>query len=159
MKECSHTTNKIIFAASTEIENGIACEAGEYKDFSGIIIWGDNESVVENATFNLEEYPTLKLITFHSGVWHDGIWWGGTWENGIWESGTWEDGNWKNGIWNHGKWLKGTWHSGVWQDGIWEWGVWDAGFWFGGIWKKGFWKEGFDSSSKSHSDSPNLWNK
>ena len=88
-------------------ETFIACKDGGYKDFTGVIMWGDNEGIVENACFKLEEYPSSKIILFYSGVWLNGVWKEGVWKKGIWRDGIWEDGIWKNGLWEGGTWKNG----------------------------------------------------
>ena len=123
-------------------ENGIACEAGKYENFNGVIMWGKTEGVVENACFKLEVSNGFKFVTFHSGVW----------ENGVWDNGYWQDGSWKNGVWENGIWKNGTW-----KDGTWMYGAWELGTWGGGIWKDGVWERGIDSGGKLHLDSPNRW--
>ena len=101
-------------------KSGVACEEGEYKDFTGIIMWGETEGVVENATFVLSDLKFAKAIVFHSGVWENGYWGYGTWESGIWRNGTWKKGIWKGGIWKDGNWKRGIWHGGVWEKGTWR---------------------------------------
>ena len=148
-------------------KTGIACEEGEYKDFSGIIFWGDNEGVVENATFDLEEWIFSKAIVFKKGIWENGVleygtWEDGTWKNGIWESGAWNGGIWKNGIWENGAWGGGIWENGAWGGGIWKggtWkdGVWENGIWVAGVWENGIWKTGYDKNECTRIVSPNNW--
>jgi len=115
-------------------ENGIVCEKGEYKDFTGIILWGDNEGVVENACFklDLEVRSGFKFVTFHSGIWKNGIWENGFWLNGTWKNGIWKDGTWLNGTWENGGWHRGNWHNGLWLNGA-------------------------DKQGKDSLDNPNLW--
>ena len=120
-------------------QDSMACEAGEYENFTGIIMWGNNEGVVKDACFKLEEWIKSEAIVFYSGVWLNGIW-----DYGIWMNGTWEYGGWHNGIWKGGTWKTGNWVKGIWEDGIWE---------------SGTWEEGIDGNSKSHLNSPNLWKK
>ena len=84
-------------------KTGVACEVGEYKDFTGIIMWGNNESVVENADFGLGGTPFFKFTSFYSGVWDNGYWYSGTWKDGTWEDGVWMDGTWEEGVDRLGK--------------------------------------------------------
>ena len=132
----------------------IACEWGEYKDFSGIIFWGANEGVVEKATFNLYGFRGDGRVVFFGGDWLNGVvrdmyWVGGSWYGGIWYSGIWNRGNFRGGIWKDGTWVKGVWHDGVWKSGVWKRGIWKDGAWFGGV----------DRNGKFHKTSPVRWRK
>ena len=140
-------------------ENGIACESGKYNNFTGVIMWGKTEGVVENACFKIEVINGFKFVTFHYGVWQNGFWGGGrfvngTWKNGVWNYGTWENGTWENGIWNYGTWADGVWKSGTWKNGYWF-----SGKWKDGVWHKGIWVSGINRKYETLYVSPSLWNK
>jgi len=133
-------------------KTGIACEGGEYKDFSGIIMWGGTEGVVENATFIIAECFGLKLIIFYLGTWVSGIWEYGSWKRGLWKDGVWENGIWEDGIWENGTWKDGEWNGGTWHDGTWKKGTWKRG-----VWGNGIWKTGYDRNECARIVSPNNW--
>ena len=139
-------------------ESGIACENGKYKNFTGVIMWGDNEAVVEDASFRLDNSKMgFKYVSFLSGFWINGTfdyghWYGGTWQNGVWKYGVWYGGTWKNGVWRGG-----TWGNGVWIGGTWEKGAWEDGVWNGGTWRKGTWIVGEDKNGKLHERNPTTW--
>ena len=156
--------------------NEIANERGSYKNFTGMIFWGENEAIVKNATFDLYDDGSIyyRCIKFMSGDWQNGYFWFGSWYGGIWESGTWRNGHWfkgvwKNGTWEHGtwfdghwfggRWRRGTWSSGLWENGTWESGIWKNGTWKDGTWEYGDWRGGVDSNGKLRLSNPNLWNK
>ncbi|GHS90553.1 hypothetical protein FACS1894139_10110 [Planctomycetales bacterium] len=91
---------------------------GQYRNFTGKIIYGDTVASVRDATFSLEE---AKIY------WLDGVWLEGLWEDGVWEGGEWVFGFWYYGIWLGGVWHAGYWMDGDWFDGQWEFGVWKSG--------------------------------
>lgn len=92
----------------------VANQAGEYKNFAGLIDWKGTQAYVQDANFELLD--------------NGDIWWrNGTWRTGIWEQGIWYDGVWLNGTWKKGTWLNGTWGGGVWEGGTWKRGAWKNG--------------------------------
>ena len=114
----------------------VANQAGEYKNFTGIIDWKGSKGQVKNADFELQANGD---IWWHNGYWVKGIWNRGEWQKGWWENGTWKNGSWLNGKWQNGTWKNGDFNYGTWYDGVWENGDW---FGFPEKWKKGTWKNG-----------------
>ena len=151
-----------------------------YRNFSGVIKWGQISGTVKNATFALvlrgAGYDN-KCVDWYSGTWKDGYFYGtwkdGTWENGefcgAWEDGTWENGefcygSWKNGTWKNGtlayvNWYGGTWKNGTLKDSTWIDGLWQDGLWQDGVWQDGVWEKGKDKNRNEHGkdDSPDKW--
>lgn len=126
-------------------ESGIAYEEREYHNFTGVIMWGENEGIVESANFRLIlSENSICYIEFFSGIWKKGVW-----LHGVWQGGTWEDGRWERGLWD----------NGIWKNGVWEYGTWYGGTWYGGIWKGGIWYGGVDRNGKFHKTSPVRWRK
>lgn len=122
-------------------KTGIACEEGEYENFTGIIMWGDNEGVVENADFKLDtRFLTKSLSMLAKPNNEKRI----TFRKGIWENGIWKDGIWNSGYWNFGEWKNGTWHDGYWR---------------GSTWEDGKWVTGKDKNDAEHKISPDKWGK
>lgn len=138
----------------------VAFEPGEYSNFTGWILYGMTDALVENATFRLEcqhvvhfdntilyYHDDSRMVVFDKGVFVDGtlglcIWRNGVFRNGkslaaIWRNGLWENGEWMDGTWKGGRWLNGTWHNGEWFDGTWCNGTWKAGIWYDGVWING----------------------
>ena len=72
-------------------KTGIACEAGRYENFSGVIMWGETEGVVENAKFVLRECGYVFDIWFLGGTWITGVFAKGAWFHGEWRDGVFKD--------------------------------------------------------------------
>lgn len=110
-----------------KIEN-VACAEGKYRNFTGVILWGDTEGIVKGSHFTLgHDNNKNAIVNFHGGVWLDGVWNYGIWESGIWRKGVWRNGEWKRGVWKDGIWKDGIWRDGTWKDGTWKNGVWHHG--------------------------------
>ena len=106
----------------TKHKECLAVDEGKYgfddeNGFTGMIMYGDNEALVENARFYLKKYRGKRIIGWVSGVWKDGTFSDGIWQDGIWKDGTWDGGIWYNGTWENGTWKRGLWMDGKWIDG------------------------------------------
>jgi hypothetical protein len=98
----------------------MANQAGEYKNFTGTIVWGETIGQVKNACIELKTTSNQKTIVFRGGIWEDGICGHGVSLGVIWKNGTWKDGIWHNGTWENGNWLNGEWYDGDWKNGTWK---------------------------------------
>jgi len=126
----------------------VVCEVGIYENFTGVIMWGETEGAVENASFRLDNSSAgFKCVYFLSGFWI----------NGTFDYGYWYGGIWQNGIWKRGNWKYGTWENGIWENGIWWDGIWKSGIWNGGTWRRGKWIVGKDKNGKLHKRNPTTW--
>ena len=102
--------------------DSIAIDNGRYgfmdDGFTGMIMWGDTDAYVADASFELCVRGGIKVVDFHGGTWKSGVW-----GDGIWRGGTWLDGTWRTGLWQDGTWYGGEWRSGIWSKGVWRGGV------------------------------------
>jgi len=70
----------------------VAYHKGEYKNFTGTVIWKNTAGDVKDATF----YLNNEGIVFVDGTWEDGHFGGNHFDQ--WENGTWKKGEWISGF-------------------------------------------------------------
>lgn len=130
------------------MEEGLAFEPGEYRGFSGWILYGGVDGWVRDATFRISNDNSFKWIEFMDGIWLNGTfdkaeWKGGQWRNGTFKSeAIWWLGEWLNGTFDGGMWMDGIWRNGTWINGTWGNGIWCDGEWMNGTWEDGEWRHG-----------------
>jgi len=113
---------------------------GEYKDFSGTILWNDTKCEVRNSSFtiNKEKNNDNHDIIFHDVIFEKGILYDAYVEKGI----------------NLGCDIFDSFLENV----LWRKGVLSNCTWYDGQWKRGVWKNGFDILGKEYFVNPNHWN-
>ena len=101
----------------------LATDVGEYRNFTGWILFKGTDAYVENADFDLHDSELGAWnIDFRSGVFVGGKakhmhFHGGTWRSGTFSRGMFIRGEWLNGFFSSGSWIHGTWHGGEWHAG------------------------------------------
>ena len=141
-----------------KMDDGMASEMGDYRNFTGYVLFNKTEGWAENADFDIQNGGWS--IIWRSGTWSGtmwnarwdgGVWKGGKWYGHLWNGGTWLDGVWHDGMWHGGDWMNGEWYDGEWFDGTWHDGTWHRGRWLQGTWLGGTWFVG------ERGDGAELW--
>lgn len=131
-------------------KQNMAIDDGVYSNFSGVILYGETEGIVENA--EVVELISGK-VNITDGTWVNGFL-KGKFVRGIFLKGKFVgefcDGVWRNGMFGrknkysvfvNSRWFNGTWVNGTFALSVWVNGEWLGGDWHGNnIWVKGMWR-------------------
>lgn len=95
------------------MKEDIAFEQGEYKNFNGVIMWGNTECFVKKSKFTLIIRNGVKIILWYFGEIIGGIFSDGVFNNGLFKNSKFMNSVFKNGKFINSEWISGEWHQGV----------------------------------------------